>query len=480
VAVLNEPASGRERARGRDAAPAPDPASRAVEAAFRDEWARVVATLIRVTGDWSLAEDAAAEAFAAATRTWPADGVPDRPGAWLTTVARRAALDRLRRQGAELRALRRAASDPTVADPTGMDATGADPTDVDPAVGRWAADGSDDDGRGAASGLARGDEEVETMPGEPVLEDDLLRLVFTCCHPALPPEARVALTLRTVTGLEVAEVAAAFGVRADAMAKRLVRARAKIAHAHIPYRVPRGTELAERLDGVLAVVYLVFTEGYAPTSGVAVRGDLADRALHLAAELSRLLPRESEAHGLRALLLLHDSRRAARVDADAIPVALDEQDRALWDLGRVRAGLEALAGARAALGFRGPGARPGPYLLQAEIAACHASAGDPSATPWPRVVALYDALLAVAPTPSARLARAVAVGMAAGLDAGLAALAALDDADPGLRAAAEADLLRRAGLAAEAADAYRRAIARTDGPTRRFLERRLSGLAGDA
>lgn len=490
-----------------------DPAREAADAAFRAEWGRVVATLIRVTGDWALAEDAAAEAFASAARTWPTDGVPDRPGAWLTTVARRAALDRLRRRDAELRALRRAAHDRTVVDPT---------------VGRWAEDeqAAEEDGPAAAASAAgdrtsthgaRTGEEGDAMTGTAEVEDDLLRLVFTCCHPALPPEARVALTLRTVTGLEVAEVAAAFGVREDAMAKRLVRARAKIAHAHIPYRVPRGPELAARLDGVLAVIYLVFTEGYAPTSGTAaVRGDLSDRALHLAGEFTRLLPREPEAHALLALLLLHDSRRAARVGADGVPIALDEQDRTLWDVERLRDGQAGLAAARAALAAGGPDARPGPYLLQAEIAACHAGAADPGeraagdaepgaadpgvraagkadpgaadllGTPWSRVVALYDALLALAPTPHARLARAVAVGMADGPDAGLDALAALATAgsspaadarvDPGLLAAAEADLLRRAGRPAPAADAYRRAIALTGGATRAFLERRLAGL----
>lgn len=423
-------------------------ARRAVSAAFADEWARVVATLIRVTGDWALAEDAAQEAFATAARTWPVDGVPDRPGAWLTTVARRAALDRHRRRATELRAQRRAA--------------------VDPTTGAWAsvdgAEGGVDGGSGSSGGAWDGRD--GSRPDDS-LPDDLLRLVFTCCHPALAPQARVALTLRTVTGLEVAEVAAAFSIREDAMAKRLVRARAKIAHARIPYRVPTGPELADRLDAVLTVVYLVFTEGYAPTAGEVVRADLSDRALHLAGALAALMPDRSEVHALHALLLLHDSRRAARVDAAGDPVPLDEQDRALWDARRIAAGLAALDSAVAALGAQ----QPGRYLLQASIAACHAAAPG---TDWRRVVRLYDALLAVAPTPHAALARAVAVGRAEGPDAGLTALAAVAEVDPGLRAAAEADLHRRAGRLGPAAEAYRAALGLTSGATRRFVARRLA------
>lgn len=453
MAVLNAPGGG-----GRAGALPPPPdaaadAQRAVAAAFDQEWARVVATLIRVTGDWALAEDAAQDAFVAAARRWPTDGVPDRPGGWLTTVARNSALDRLRRRRTEDRVLRSAAADPTV-------------TQVGP------------DGEGDTAD----EPEVPSL-----VVDDRLRLVFTCCHPALPMEARVALTLRTVAGLEIAEIAAAFGVSEHAMAKRLVRARAKIAHARIPYRVPAAADLPERLDGVLAVLYLIFTEGYAPTTADVVRVDLCVEAERLATALADLLPDEPEALGLLALVRLHDSRRAARVDAVGTPVPLDEQDRALWDTDAVTAGLAARDAARAAATRRAAGGAvvAGAYQLQAEIAACHVD----GTTDWSRIVALYDALVAMAPTPHARLARAVAVGRAAGLDAGLAALDALgasgppgapDSAGlpPHLVPAARADLLRRAGRRAEAAAWYRTALELVpDGPERRFLAARLDRTA---
>lgn len=424
----------------------PGPSS-ALEEAFATEWSAIVATLIRVTGDWALAEDSAAEAFATAARRWPVDGVPRRPGAWLSTTARNAAVDRLRRRSAEQRALLRAAADPTTEGPR---ADEGEP------------DGPDRDVWAMASG-----------PGREAADDDRLRLVFTCCHPALPLEGRVALTLRTLGGLEVAEIAAAFGVTEAAMAKRLVRARQKIAHARIPYRVPSPHELPERLDGVLGVLYLVFTEGYAPTTGAPVRTDLATEAVRLARQVTALLPDEPEAYGLLALMLLHDSRRRARVSPDGRLVPLEDQDRALWNAEQVAQGLAALdAGLRAATG--GPA---GPYLLQASIAACHATAPSPEATPWPRVLELYDALLATAPSPHGRLARAVAVGMARGLDAGLAALRDLGESEPhALRLAAEADLLRRHGRDADAAAAYREAAALSDGAQREFLERRLTSL----
>ena len=417
-------------------------ASAALETAFATEWGAVVARLIRVTGDWALAEDSAAEAFAAAARRWPLDGVPRRPGAWLSTTARNAAYDRLRRRAAEQRALHRVAGDPTTGhwedaepEPAGWDGWGGLPADD-----------------GATS-------------------DDRLRLVFTCCHPALPLEGRVALTLRTLGGLEVAEVAAAFGVSESTMAKRLVRARQKVAHARIPYRVPSPDELPERLDGVLGVLYLVFTEGYAPTSGAAIRRDLSAEAIRLASQLAALLPGQSEVHYLLALMLLHDSRRAARVATDGALVPLEEQDRTQWNAVQIEQGLAALdAGLRAATG------RPaGPYLLQASIAACHASAASPESTPWPRVAALYDALIGIAPSPHAELARAVAVGMASGLDAGLEALGGLDE-PRGLRLAATADLLRRHGRVPEAIRAYRGAADASDGAQRQFLERRLAEL----
>lgn len=416
----------------------PEQAGTALAAAFHQEWGRVVATLVRVTGDWSLAEDAAADAFAAAARRWPADGVPDRPGAWLTTSARNAALDRLRKRRTEERTL---AGSPPIAE-------GEDPMDD------------------ALTALVDGSARLV----EADIPDDRLRLMFTCCHPALPLEARVALTLRTLGGLEVAEIATAFGVGEHAMAKRLVRARGKIAHARIPYRVPAASDLPERLDAVLAVVYLIFTEGYAPTGTDVVRVDLCAQALRLGEALAELLPADGEVWGLLALMRLHHSRRDARADADGVPVPIDEQDRSRWDATAISGGLDALRRGRAAAAELGHG----PYLLQAEIAACHATDADPA-----RVVALYDALLTVAPSPHARLARAVAVGRAHGVDAGLAALASVDARGlPGhLVPAARADLLRRAGRDSEAADAYREALAHApDGAARRFLARRRAQL----
>jgi RNA polymerase sigma-70 factor, ECF subfamily len=434
----------------------PDP-SAALEEAFATEWGAVVATLIRLTGDWALAEDSAAEAFATAARRWPVEGVPRRPGAWLSTTARNAAVDRLRRRAAEQRALHRVAGDPTIG-------AWAD-ADAEPGAPGW-------DGWDGWGGWARA---AGTGGGTDGGTDDRLRLVFTCCHPALPLEGRVALTLRTLGGLEVAEVAAAFGVSDAAMAKRLVRARQKIAHARIPYRVPAPDELPERLQAVLAVLYLVFTEGYAPTTGAPVRTDLAAEAIRLAGQVAVLLPDEAEVHALLALMLLHDSRRTARVSPDGRLVPLEEQDRALWDRAQIERGLYELeASHRVADGAAGP------YLLQASIAACHATARTPEETPWPMVAGLYEELAAIAPSPHVLLARAVAVGMAEGLDAGLAALAELGDSEPyGLRLAAEADLLRRYGHRAEAAEAYRAAAEHSEGAQREFLQGRHAELESE-
>jgi RNA polymerase sigma-70 factor, ECF subfamily len=402
-------------------------------AAFADEWGRVVATLVRVTGDWALAEDAAQDAFATAARTWPRDGVPSSPGAWLTTVARNRALDRLRRAGREARALEE--------------------------LGSLAGEGREEDGM-----------EPDAVP------DDRLRLIFTCCHPALPMEARVALTLRTLCGLSVEEIAAAFGTGEAAMAKRLVRARTRIRAARIPYRVPSGALLGERLPGVLAVLYLLFTEGYAPTGGTdVVRPPLSAEAIRLTRVLARLLPGEPEVLGLLALELLQDSRRAARTGPDGALVPLDEQDPARWDRERIAEGTAVLA-----LADRAGGA-PGPYRLQARIAAEHARGADADRE---AVVAAYDALLALGASPWVELARAVAVGNARGPEAGLALVRRLraggalpGDAAP---AAAEAELLRRAGRAGEAAGAYREAIAlvRNDAE-RAHLRRRLQEVAPD-
>ncbi|HRA49794.1 sigma-70 family RNA polymerase sigma factor [Actinotalea sp.] len=413
----------------------------AVRRAFAEEWAGVVATLIRLTGDWSLAEDCAQEAFAAAHVRWADDGVPQRPGAWLTTVARNRARDRLRRRAVEQR---RVAELAALADRLAPDDGPEGPADDD------------------------------------VLPDDRLRLVFTCCHPALPVDAQVALTLRTVCGLTVGEIARAFRTSEPAMAKRLVRTRGTIAHARIPYRVPQAHQLAPRLAAVLAVVYLVFTEGYAATSGASpVRTDLCAEAIRLGRLLADLLPGEPEVHAALALMLLHDARRPARVGHGGSLVPLDEQDRDRWDRGAIDEGVRALRTAQ------GLAAADAPYLLQAEIAACHSTASAARLTPWVTVVHLYDRLLVVAPSPHARLARAVAVGMAEGPDVGLADLRGLvaSGAVDGLAAvpAAEADLLRRAGRLVEAVAAYERAVAaaQTDAERGHLLRRLAEVSAAD-
>ncbi len=415
----------------------PDVAA-SLASAFAEEWSHVVATLIRVTGDWSLAEDCTQEAFLAATTRWERDGVPEKPGAWLRTVARNAAVDRLRRRTTESRKL-------TVL------AAGED-------------------------GVAPGPGELGELDDETTVPDDRLRLIFTCCHPALPLEGRVALTLRTLGGLSVQEIARAFGASEAAMAKRLVRARQKIVHARIPYRVPGPDELPERLGGVLAVVYLVFTEGYSATAGPSpVRADLCLEAIRLARLLVRLVPGEAQVHALLALTLLHDARRPARFDEDGGLVPLEEQDRSRWDATRVADGLAALQEAQRLA------SEDSPLLLQAEIAACHSTVTGTESPDWSLVVHLYDRLLALGPSPHAELSRAVALGMRDGPDAALALVRTLARS-PMLEGtlapvAAEADLLRRAGRMDEASGAYRRAIDRaaTDSEAA-FLRRRLAGL----
>ena len=400
----------------------------ALTLAFHEEWGRVVATLIRVTGDWALAEECAQDAFEAAAVHWPVDGVPRSPGAWLTTTARNRALDRLRRSTTEARKLREVAMLP-----------------------------ADDEPR------PTGDDEIP---------DDRLRLIFTCCHPALDMDARVALALRTLCGLTVEEIARAFGVAEPAMQKRLVRARGKIRHAGIPYRVPPAHLLPERLTGVLAVLYLMFTEGYAATSGPALlREPVSGEAIRLTRVLATLMPDEPEALGLLALELLHDSRRTARVDATGDLVPLDQQDRSRWDADRIAEGLRVL----------GTAARReivGPYQLQAAIAACHATASTPSDTDWHQIAALYGGLARLTPSPYVELSRAIAVGMADGPDAGLVlldALAATGELDGyHLLPATRADLHRRAGRPDDAATAYRDALGlvRNDAE-HRYLSRRL-------
>jgi RNA polymerase sigma-70 factor (ECF subfamily) len=385
-----------------------------------------VATLIRVLGDFDLAEDAVQDAFAQALRRWPRDGIPRNPGAWITTTARNAAIDRLRRESrgadkvAELEALR-------------------PPSD-------------DND--------------------SPAVDDDRLRLIFTCCHPALAPEARVALTLRTLGGLTTAEIARAFLVAEPTMAQRLVRAKRKIASARIPYVVPAEHDLPDRLRSVLSSLYLIFNEGYLASGGErAVRSDLCAEAIRLARVLADLMPDEPEAIALLGLMLLHDSRRDARVDAGGRLVLLDDQDRSLWHRDEIAEGLTLVARAHRLR------ADAGSWTIEAAIAAEHAR----EQTDWPRIVELYDALLAAHPSPVVELNRAVAIAMADGPERGLALIDDLvargELTDYHLLHSAAAELLRRAGRPDEAARAYRHALGlASNAAERQLLERRLAEL----
>jgi RNA polymerase sigma-70 factor, ECF subfamily len=406
-----------------------------VERVFRREAGRVLATLIRLVGDFDLAEEAAQEAFAIAVEQWPASGIPENPRAWLVSVGRHKAIDRVRRQ-AVLRERRRLLA-------------------VEAAIASQAVAPEADD---AAFG------------------DDLLRLIFTCCHPALNMEARVALTLRSVCGLSTAEVARAFLIAEDTTAQRLVRAKKKIREARIPYETPEPAMLDARVDGVLAVIYSVFTEGYAVTSGADLtRDDLARDAIRLGRLLDGLLPGRPAVHGLLALMLLHDARRAARATPDGDIILLEDQDRTLWDRAQIAEGLALVDQA-----LRAPGI-PNSYAVQAAIAALHAQAPRWADTDWRQIVGLYEVLLRLHPTPVIELNHAAAVAMVDGPAAALDLLDALS-ARGGLALyhllpAARAELLRRLGRHDEAEAAYRSALAVAKvEPERRWLARRLGEL----
>jgi RNA polymerase sigma-70 factor (ECF subfamily) len=399
-----------------------------LEQIYRDEWGRIVATLIRLLGSFDLAEEAAQGAFALALEQWPRQGVPANPRAWLISTARHKALDAMRRKT------------------------------------RWE-DAGDPDEKFAALAQQRAlDAEEDALP----VEDDRLRLIFTCCHPALNLDAQVALTLRTLCGLTTEQIAAAFLLPLATMAQRLVRAKQKIRDAGIPYRTPPRPELAERLEAVLLVVYLVFNEGYnAAGEGQA----LSEEAIRLGRLLHELLPAEAEVCGLLALMLLHDSRRQARRSRDGDLILLEDQDRQLWNRTAIAEGLRLAESALRS--------RPGPYSLQAAIAAVHANAASANQTDWPQIVALYDVLLRMRPSPVIELNRAAAVAMAQGCEAGLRLLDELEQRGElrgyYLLPSARADLLRRMGHWSNAAEAYRAALALAPSDAeRKFLAGRFA------
>jgi RNA polymerase sigma-70 factor, ECF subfamily len=405
-----------------------------VDALYRSDSRRVLATLIRLLGDFDLAEEALHDAFAAAVERWPRDGLPGNPRAWLVSAGRFKAIDRLRR---------RSRFDASV----GLIAEQLDADMNDPA--------------------ARDDETIE---------DDRLRLVFTCCHPALPPDGQVALTLREVCGLTTEEIAHAFLTAPTTVAQRIVRAKAKIRDAGIPYQLPPPAELAERLDSVLHVIYLVFNEGYSASSGSSVtRHDLSGEAIRLGELLAELLP-DPEALGLLALMILHESRRAARTSPAGDLILLEDQDRSLWNQEQIAKGSRLVGQALASRRF-------GPYTLQAAIAAVHAEASAPAATDWARIVGLYDVLFRADPSPVVELNRAAAIAMRDGAAAGLALVDAIlergDLVNYHLAHAARGELCRRLGRTQEARAAFERALTLTDqAPERRFLDARLADLMG--